>query len=170
MSLTSKQEKFVNAYASGMSQRQAYYAAYPASRKWKESTVDSHACNLLKNGKVLARYEEIIAEAKKKAVMDADKIIEEYSNIASSSLSDFYDPVIDKKTGLVWLKPKDWSKVDMRAVKDFQYDKAGNVILTLYSKMDALDRLAKIFHVDEPSEDDKVIKVEMDPQLEEYAE
>lgn len=163
--MTSKQEKFVNAYASGMSQREAYYAAYPASRKWKESTVDSAACRLLKQPKIKARYDEIINEAKKDAVMDAQKIIEEYSNIASASLSDFYDPAVDPKTGLVWLKPKDWSKVDMRAVKDFQYDKAGNIILTLYSKMDALDRLAKIFHVDEPEDDANTIKVEMDESV-----
>lgn len=52
-------EKYVQKIISGLSQRQAYIEAYPNSKKWKESTVDSKASNLLKKDKVWARYAEL---------------------------------------------------------------------------------------------------------------
>lgn len=60
--LTDKQEKFVQNLNSGLSQRQAYREAYPNSRKWKDSSVDSKASNLLKTDKVLARFQELQKE------------------------------------------------------------------------------------------------------------
>lgn len=60
--LTNKQEEYVKGLIDGLSQRQAYYRAYPNSRKWKPETVDSRASELFKNGKVLGRYRELKGE------------------------------------------------------------------------------------------------------------
>jgi hypothetical protein len=60
--LTDKREKFVQNLNAGLSQRQAYREAYPKSRKWKDSTVDKRASELLKNGEVLGRYQELQKE------------------------------------------------------------------------------------------------------------
>lgn len=69
--LTPKQEKFVLNVVNGMSQRQAYLAAYPKSKKWKETTVDSKASTLLKQEKVLERYQELMKKAEDEAIMSA---------------------------------------------------------------------------------------------------
>lgn len=61
--LTQKQENFVQALVSGKSQREAYKEAYNAANM-KDSTVDKRACELLKNGKVAARYNELMSKQK----------------------------------------------------------------------------------------------------------
>ncbi len=68
-------EKFVSNLVKGMSQRQAYYDAFPNSKKWKPETIDSKASILFKNKKVKERYNELLNEVKKnideKAIMSA---------------------------------------------------------------------------------------------------
>lgn len=67
--ITPKQELFVQGLIKGLSQRQAYIEAYPRASKWKESTVDSKASVLFKNGKVLERYQELQKKAQDDAIM-----------------------------------------------------------------------------------------------------
>ena len=69
--LTARQEKYVQGLVRGKTQRQAYIAAYPAAAKWKETTVDSKACETLKNGKVLARYQELRKKAEDDTILTA---------------------------------------------------------------------------------------------------
>lgn len=63
-----RHEKYVQNLISGMSQRQAYRDAFPASKKWKDNVVDNRASELF-SGKVLVRYQEIQEEQKEKALM-----------------------------------------------------------------------------------------------------
>ena len=60
--LTPKQEKFVDGILQGKSQRQAYIEAYPKAKKWKETSVDSNASQLMENTKVLQRLKELRLE------------------------------------------------------------------------------------------------------------
>lgn len=62
-------EAFVRALIENKSQRKAYREAFPASRKWKDSTVDSKASVLFSNDKVLARYTELQNQAAQGAVL-----------------------------------------------------------------------------------------------------
>ncbi|MDO4721416.1 MAG: hypothetical protein Q4A78_12190 [Peptostreptococcaceae bacterium] len=73
MKLSSKQELFVQEIIKGKSQREAYYIAYPKSKKWKVQNVDSRASNLLKNTKVLARYQELKEKSKDRALWNRGK-------------------------------------------------------------------------------------------------
>ena len=66
--LTAKREKYIQGLVAGLSQRQAYYKAYPHSKKWKPETVDNKASALLRKGEVLARYNELMDEHKEKAL------------------------------------------------------------------------------------------------------
>lgn len=75
--LTAKQEKYVQGLVTGLSQRKAYREAYQNSRKWKDSTVDSKASNLLKEDKVSARYKELMEEHKDKALFTREQAITE---------------------------------------------------------------------------------------------
>ena len=58
-----RHEQYAQSLAAGLSQRKAYRAAYPKSEKWKDATVDAKACNLAKNDKIKARYNELKEEA-----------------------------------------------------------------------------------------------------------
>lgn len=68
--LTAKQEKFIQNIITGMSQRDAYKNAYNAENM-KDATIDTEACLLLKDPKVSKRYQEILKEMEKTAVMTA---------------------------------------------------------------------------------------------------
>ena len=68
--LTAKQEKFIQNIIKGMSQRDAYKNAYNAENM-KDATIDTEACLLLKDPKVSKRYQEILKEMEKTAVMTA---------------------------------------------------------------------------------------------------
>lgn len=80
--MTSRQEKFARLVASGMSQRKAYRDAYPASRKWKDASVDNKASALARKGEVAARVSELTRKAESKAVMSRQKRLEALSRIA----------------------------------------------------------------------------------------
>ena len=68
--LTAKQERFVQNIIKGMTQRDAYKDAYNA-KNMKDATIDTEACLLLKDPKVSKRYQEILKEMEKTAVMTA---------------------------------------------------------------------------------------------------
>lgn len=74
--LTAPQEKYCQARARGLSQRQAYREAYPKSVKWKNSAVDSQACRLEKLPKVSARVKELQDAAAEQAVASRAAVID----------------------------------------------------------------------------------------------
>ena len=75
--LTAKREKFVRGLVAGLSQRQAYYEAYPNSKKWKPETVDNKASKLFKENEILARYNELMEEHKNKALWTREEAVNE---------------------------------------------------------------------------------------------
>lgn len=63
--LTPKQEQYCkNRAIEKMSQRKAYLDAFPNSQTWKVETVDSKACHLEADDKILARIKELQDEIK----------------------------------------------------------------------------------------------------------
>lgn len=74
MSLTSKQEKFIQALVAGKSQRQAYKEAYNAANM-KDKTIDERASVLFKNDKIKTRYNELLEEHKKKALYTRENAV-----------------------------------------------------------------------------------------------
>ena len=76
-----KEEKYCQARASGKSQRKAYLEAFPSARKWKDSTVDSKACNLEKTEKISARLKELIAENGQNAKLKRSDLLDKLEDI-----------------------------------------------------------------------------------------
>lgn len=76
--LTPKQEMFVQGIFSGLSQRQAYREAFPNSKKWKDSAVDSNASILLQNTKVLQRYRELLKQFSNMSLWSREQAFNEY--------------------------------------------------------------------------------------------
>ena len=64
--LTKPQEIFIQELLKGNTQRQAYLKAYPSKKKWKESSLDTAASNLLKHNKVKTRYEQLLNKMREK--------------------------------------------------------------------------------------------------------
>lgn len=58
-----KNEKFAQGIFEGLSQRKAYRAAFPSSKKWKDSTVDNRASELYNTNEILGRVKELQEEA-----------------------------------------------------------------------------------------------------------
>ena len=71
MALSQNEEKYIFGLIAGKTQRQAYLAAFPNSRKWKPETVDSKACALFNTDKVQERYNDIRNRLVKEAENDA---------------------------------------------------------------------------------------------------
>jgi phage terminase small subunit len=74
VSLTTKQEKFVQGLISGLSQREAYKRSYDCSNM-KDSTIDVKASQLYSNGKIRIRYDELITEHKSKALWTREESV-----------------------------------------------------------------------------------------------
>lgn len=66
--LTAPQEKYCQARARGLSQRQAYREAYPKSSNWKDPSVDVAASKLEGTAKVSQRLADLQEAAAKEAV------------------------------------------------------------------------------------------------------
>ena len=82
--LTKQQEDFLQNLMKGMSQRQAYIAAFPKAGRWKPESVDAQACNLLKSPKVSIRYEELKLQAQEANEITRDAILTHLKTIAFS--------------------------------------------------------------------------------------
>lgn len=81
----SRHERFAQELAQGISQRKAYRAAFPASERWKDETVDSKASVLAKNDKVLARVKELQEAAASKAIKTARERKEWLSSVMDNT-------------------------------------------------------------------------------------
>ncbi len=66
--LTSQMEKFCQGVASGMSQADAYRAAYPKSLKWKPETLHPQASKMMADNKIITRVAELKDEIAAKAL------------------------------------------------------------------------------------------------------
>lgn len=75
--LTAKQQKFVDGLVAGLSQRKAYIQAGYSTKDKANSYIDTRASELLRNSKVLARYQELMNEHKNKALWTRERAIEE---------------------------------------------------------------------------------------------
>lgn len=73
--LTANQEKFVQGIIEGMSQSEAYRAAYP-KQKATDKTIWECASKLLKNPKVSTRLKELRDELAKPSIMTAQERLE----------------------------------------------------------------------------------------------
>ena len=89
--LTPKQEKFVQALISGMSQYEAYKEAYNATRM-KDATIYNNAYKLMQKNEILTRYNELLEEHKKKALYTRENSINDLIWIKEKAKEDILNP------------------------------------------------------------------------------
>lgn len=158
--LTNNQELFCQELMKGKSQRQAYLSAYPRSQKWKATSVDRKAHDLVKNVKVSARLKELREEQQDDVSRIREKIIDTYETILKADIGDFYTVQPNILTGEMTLDIVDLSKVDTRAIQEITFVNGGKVKIKLYSKTDAAKGLENLLGLNEQKVDAEVtIKV-----------
>jgi putative protein kinase ArgK-like GTPase of G3E family len=94
--LTPKQEQYCkNRAIKKLSQRQAYLDAYPNSKEWQPETVDTKACNLEKEDKILARLKELrdeeTAKMSKEAKWNREKAYNELIGLINRAKNEMDD-------------------------------------------------------------------------------
>ena len=94
MSLTIKQEIFVQRLIEGYSQREAYKFAYEADNM-KDETIDKRASELFSKGEIKGRYEELLNEHKQKALYTREEAVND----------------------LIWIKEKAREDIEYRGLK-----------------------------------------------------
>lgn len=143
--LTTKQERFVHELIKGKSQRQAYKIAYPTSRKWKETAIDSQASRLFNNSVVHARFEELKKKTEEKVTYDAAEV----KNI-----------IIETMLSIVKADVMN-DEVDGKAVKNKHWDRFGNIVYDHYDKVEASKMLIGLLGIENTAEDNGVtIRIE----------
>lgn len=145
--LTPKQEAFARALVEGMSQADAYRAAYPACKAWKVAVVHVKASVMAADGKVRARVAGLQAELAERSVLRAEDILRETERIALATpagLVKRYRRPGEKTDRLEMLMPDELSPAMAAAVKSFEIDELGRAKYTLWDKNVSLDRATKI--------------------------
>ena len=94
MSLTTKQELFIQGLIKGYSQREAYKLAYEADNM-KNETIDKRASELFSKGEIKGRYKELLEEHKQKALYTREEAVND----------------------LIWLKEKAREDIEHRGLK-----------------------------------------------------
>ena len=87
--LTIKQENFCNYYIESGNTSDAYRRAY-SCEKMKDKQVWEESCKLLSNPKVAQRVKELQEEQKNKSDITKERILQELSGIAFSSIASMH--------------------------------------------------------------------------------
>jgi hypothetical protein len=140
LSLTIKQEIFVQRLIEGYSQREAYKFAYNCE-KMKDESIDIEASKLFNNPKISLRYQELLDEYKEKAKWNRSKAEEklmwlldksqediEYKGLKQANSSSMLNAIKELNT-LTDLYPKK-NKEDNN-LEDREAEKIANAILEL---------------------------------------
>lgn len=102
--LTVKQEKFVQGLFAGLSQRDAYKAAYDTA-KMKDKTVDEKACLLAKKDKIRARLEELTNELKERNMISVEYVLSTIHETVERCKQSY--PVLDRRGKQVFVETPD---------------------------------------------------------------
>ena len=126
MSLTAKEEKYVQGLVAGLSQRKAYREAYPNSINWKDRTVDSRASELLKKSNVLGRYNDLMSQHKEKALWTREQAVNDLiwlKEQAKKSIKEQDEGYIRQGTSTAYVN----AIKELNALEDVYPDKTQNI-------------------------------------------
>jgi len=157
--LTIKQENFCNYYIESGNASDAYRRAYSCG-KMKAETVNNKAFQLLNQDDITARVKELQKEQKNKSDITKERILQELSGIAFSTIADMHNTWIERKE-FDKLSAKEKSAIksistkilkknigtsDAPEIVDVEYVK-----IELYDKIKAIERICKMLGFDEPT-------------------
>ena len=149
MALTQKQEMFCNYYLECGNASEAYRRAYSADNM-KTETINTKACELLRDGKITGWVGELQAALQSCSDLNKDEAVVILNNIARANVVDMLEVKRSKnfRTFLI----KDLTKLPLsfqQAIQSVKSTSQGFEV-KMYSKIDALDRLSKMLGWDAP--------------------
>ena len=161
--LTPKQEKFCNLYVELGNASEAYRRSYSCKRM-KDETINNKAYQLLQRGDIRARVKELQAELKAKSDYKKEDALKSLVDIANANVADFIQIAEDETTEVenggktinksttqvILIKSLDeLTPEQQKCIKSIQPTRGGGLRLELYSRLDAIDRIAKMCGWDE---------------------
>lgn len=156
--LTQKQEKYVQGRIAGMSQREAYRAAYDA-QGMKDETVDVKAHLVEKKDKVRVRLAELRHESESKAGDDATTtravVLVTYRSIVDVDHSDL---MMYNEEGELVYDPEKVLKAG-KAVKRIWHDGKGRLQVEFYDKLTAADKLREMYGINAEQADKQSVAI-----------
>lgn len=145
MSLTDKQEKFVQELIKGKSQREAYKLSYN-TKKMTDKSIDELASRTFANIKVMSRYNEIhdrlVKEAEDETIITAKEILTELKHIAFDDIRNYLS-FQGNKEGDIIVNLKNSETIDTRNISEISINKDGQFKFKLYQKDNALVQLGR---------------------------
>ena len=160
--LSVKQENFCNYYLECGNASEAYRRAYSCSNM-KDESINRKAVELLNNGNIATRVRELQEEQKNKSDITKEKILDELSSIAFSSVADMHNSWIERvefdkltskqKSAIKSISTKILKKnigtSDDPEIVDVEYVK-----IELHDKLKAIERICKMLGWDAPEKMD----------------
>lgn len=160
--LSIKQENFCNYYLECGNASEAYRRAYSCRGK-SDNTIWVESSKLLNHPKVAPRIKELQEEQKNKSDITKEKILEELSSIAFSSIADMHNSWIERSE-FESLTPRQKSAIKSISTKILKKNIGTNddpeivdveyVKIELHDKLKAIERICKMFGWDAPEKID----------------
>ena len=157
MRLTPKQEAFCNYYIETGNASEAYRRAF-CCKKMSDKTVWVKASMLLSEDKVRVRVKELQDELQKRSDITKDETVNILTNIARANIVDALE--IKGGNNYRTFLVKDLSKLPLEfqmAIASVKSTEKGFEV-KMYSKIDAIDKLAKMHGWDSPKEEAHEVK------------
>ena len=158
MKLTIKQENFCNKYIETGSASEAYRFAYN-SENMKPETVNRKAAELINNGKITARVDEIQKELKTKSDISKERVLEELKAILESDIRDY---LTFTGRSIRFKNFKQLTDKQAKAIEGIKQGKNG-IELKLHGKSWSIERICKMLGYDASTKSEVVLKNEVDP-------
>lgn len=159
-SLTVKQENFCNYYIESGNASEAYRRAYSCG-KMRDKQVWEESCKLLSNPKIAQRVKGLQEERKNKSDITKERILQELSSIAFSTIADMHNTWIERKE-FDKLSKKEKSAIKSISTKTLKKNIGTSddpeivdveyVKIELYDKIKAIERICKMLGFDAASE------------------
>lgn len=142
--LTKNQLIFCDEYLIDRNATRAYMVAYPSVKNYQ--TAAAAASRLLKNVKVIAYLNEKMKVQAERAEISAENTLRGINNIASANICDLIKSVPDasKKGKKIIVKDIESLPLELQmAVKSIKVKANGEIELTMYDKVKALELLGR---------------------------
>ncbi|KAA6335659.1 hypothetical protein EZS27_016132 [termite gut metagenome] len=154
MNLTIKQENFCNYYIETGNASEAYRRAYDCSNM-SDNVVNVKAAELLNNGKITVRINELQNELKAKSDITKEKILKELECIAFSDIRNYIKIEGEKVS---FKDSSEWTNEMVKAIESVEQTREG-IKIKLHGKNWSITRICKMLGFDEPDKTSEVGKI-----------
>jgi phage terminase small subunit len=160
--ITPKQERFLSVYLDTGNASEAYRQAYNCQRM-KDTTIVVKASELLKNGNVAVRLQQLQNDLKKISDIKKESILEELACIAFSDIRDY---VIFNGSRIRFKSFEELTDQQAKAIESIKKGRNG-IELKLHGKSWSIERICRMLGFDSPEDINLSLERMPDPVLDE---